>query len=268
MLGFIGRVKRRVQRGLGQKAGLRHDWREVIGGPLKGLWFYLPAGEGARWADRFLTGDYEPEMLAALEELARAGGTLYDVGAHIGFYTCAWLKLGGERVESFEPAPYNRQVLEATLRRNGFADKVRVHALALGDRDGEATLLASREDVGAASAAYLQDFGGVELPPGVQAGPLSDLEHISVPLRKLDSIVADMELPSPMALKLDIEGAEAAALAGAETLLTEWHPAILCEVHSVENALVIANRMAQANYKLQVLGKNGPHVACLWSYEK
>ncbi|MGA7731262.1 MAG: FkbM family methyltransferase [Chloroflexia bacterium] len=258
MSGLIGRLKRLIRRGLGQKAGLRHDWREVVGGPLKGVWFYLPSGEDARWADRFLTGGYEPEMLAALEELARVGGTLYDVGAHTGFYTCAWLKFGGERVEAFEPAAYNRQVLEATLRRNDFADKVRVHALALGDRDGEAILLASREDVGAASAAYLQDFGGVELPPGVQAGPLPALERVTVPVRRLDAIVAEMELHAATVLKFDIEGAEAAALAGAETLLERWHPAILCEVHSVENALVIADRMAQADYKLQVLGKNGP----------
>ena len=268
MLGLIGRVKRRMQRGLGQKAGLRHDWREVIGGPLKGLWFFLPSGEDTRWADRFLTGDYEPEMLAALAELARAGGTLYDVGAHIGFYTCAWLKLGGERVEAFEPAPYNRQVLETTLQRNGFMDKVRVHALALGDRNGEATLLASREDVGAASAAYLEDFGGVELPPDVQARPLTDLEHTSVPLRRLDAIVAQMELLTPTVLKLDVEGAEVAALAGAETLLAEWHPAILCEVHTIGNALAIADRLARLGYVYQVLGNNGPHLACLWSHEK
>ena len=264
MSDLFERLKKRASRSFGNKAALRHDWRQVRGGPLAGLWFYLPSGEEARWANRFLTGEYEPEMLAALAALAREGGTLYDVGAHTGFYSCAWLKLGGERVEAFEPAPYNREVLKATLERNGLTEKVRVHALALGDRDGEATLLASRQDVGAASAAYLQEFGGVELPPGMQAGPLPDLERSSVPLRKLDTLSTQIGLPVPIVIKLDIEGAEAAALAGAEAILAQHHPAILCEVHSVEGGLVIADRLARLGYELQVLGKNGPHVACLW----
>ena len=57
----------------------------------------------------------------------------------------------------------------ATIDRNGFGGRVRAHAPALGDSDGEATLLASREDVGAASAAYLREFGGAELASALAA---------------------------------------------------------------------------------------------------
>jgi FkbM family methyltransferase len=247
---------------------LPHDWREVESGPLAGLWLYLPSGEGVGWAERFLTGDYEPEMLSALKEHARAGGTLYDIGAHTGYFTCAWLKLGGEWVEAFEPAPYSREILTATLERNNLADNVRVHALALGDRDGEATMLASREDVGAASAAYLQEFGGAELPTGVPSQALPGVEAAEVLLRKLDTAIAELELPAPTLLKIDIEGAEAATLAGAEGILARWHPAILCEVHSLVNALLVADRLARDGYRLRVLGRNGPHAACLWTYEE
>ena len=86
-------------------------------------------------------------MLAALAGLAKKGGTLYDIGAHMGFYTCAWLRLGGSHVEAFEPAPYNRELLQATLRRNGLPDRVQIHAVALGDREIEATMVASNADV-------------------------------------------------------------------------------------------------------------------------
>jgi hypothetical protein len=122
--------------------------------------------------------------------------------------------------------------------------------------------------VGAASAAYLQEFGGAELPPGTQAGMLPNVESVPAQLRRLDTIVPVLELPAPAALKIDIEGAEAVAVAGAESVLARWHPAILCEVHSVENALALADRLARLGYEQQVLGKNGPHAACLWSYGK
>src|SRR4051812_8132024 len=118
MTALLQKIKRRIQRNLKRNTPLQHDWREVRSGPLKGLQFYLPSGEGAQWADRFLTGNYEPEMLTALGELAQHGGPLYEKGAPIGYYSCPWLKLGGERVEAFEPAPYNREILTATLQRN------------------------------------------------------------------------------------------------------------------------------------------------------
>jgi hypothetical protein len=47
------------------------------------------------WGDRIATGRYEVELMQALGTLASAGGVLYDVGAHIGFFTSAWLRLGG-----------------------------------------------------------------------------------------------------------------------------------------------------------------------------
>ncbi len=259
-------IKRRLRPGRAKpRTSLIHGWRDVRSGALKGLWLYLPSGEGTGWADRFLTGDYEPEMLAALEGMARGGGTLYDIGAHTGYYTCAWLKLGGEHVEAFEPAQYNRDILKATLERNGLAEKVAVHALALGDRDGEATLVASREDVGAASAAYVQEFGGVELPPGVQAAPLPGSASTGVPLQKLDTVCEEMGLPTPALLKIDVEGAEAAVIAGAQRLLARHHPAILCEVHNTQVALTMADTLARIGYRLQILGKNGLHVATMWT---
>lgn len=257
-------IKKRVLRGSGSEKGLKHDWRQVREGPLAGVWLFLPQGEGAEWAERYLTGEYESEMVSAIGELAQQRGTLYDLGAHIGYYTCVWLKLGGERVEAFEPAPYNREILLATIEKNGFAGRVRVHEVALGDKEGDGVLLASKLDIGAASAAYLAEYGGAELPPGVQSGPLPGTESVKVGVRRLDDVVADGKLPAPNVVKLDIEGAEAGALAGAENMLEQHHPAIICELHSVEGTLFVTDRLARLGYVPQVLGKNGPHIACIW----
>ncbi|MBC8163916.1 MAG: SDR family NAD(P)-dependent oxidoreductase [Roseiflexaceae bacterium] len=92
----------------------------------------------------------------------------------------------------------------------------------------------------------------------MEAGLLASVEATEVPVRRLDGVVAELHLPFPDILKIDIEGAEAAALAGAEEVLTQHHPAIICEVHSVEVALRVAGRLARMGYVPQVLGKNGP----------
>lgn len=107
-------------------------------GLLAGTFLLLPSGQGAGWTERFIQGQYETAMLNALGELAKRGGVLYDIGAHMGYYTCAWLALGGERVEAFEPAPFNRRVLEETLTRNNVSERVRVHSVALGIQMGRA----------------------------------------------------------------------------------------------------------------------------------
>lgn len=264
MSDFFGKVKRRLAGGQATGQKLKHEWRMVREGPLKGIYLYLPSGEHAGWAERFLTGGYEPETVAAVAIIARGGGTLYDIGAHIGYYTCAWLMLGGDFVDAFEPAPYNREILRATIEKNGFGDRVQIHSTAIGDREGEATLLASSIDVGAASAAYLQEFGEVNLPPEIEAAPLAGVEPTAVSIRTLSSLAAEMKLPPPTAIKLDIEGAEWAALVGAHELLEREHPAIICEVHGADVAVLISDKLAHMGYVPHILGKNGPHVAVMW----
>ena len=50
---------------------------------------------------------------------------------------------------------------------------------------------------------------------------LHDMKPVRVPLRSIDSLVAETALPGPYLLKMDIQGAEAAALAGAARTLAD-----------------------------------------------
>src|SRR5690348_11476957 len=137
---LLSRMARRARRALGWPRGpLSHSWRTIEAGPLAGVQLYLPSDNEAPWSRRVVLGQYEPETLAALAELAGTGGVLYDIGAHTGYYTCAWLRLGGAHVEAFEPTPYNRRLLQATVQRNGMGAQVRIHETALGDIEGHAT---------------------------------------------------------------------------------------------------------------------------------
>src|SRR5205807_10209531 len=123
----------------------------------------------------------------------------------------------------------------------------------------------SEADVDTSSAAYVQELGSAEISPGVSQKPLPHTGKIKLTVRRLDSVVTEMGLGRPNVIKLDVEGAEASVLAGAGTLLAVHHPAILCEVHNTESGLEIAHKLAGMGYKLTVLGRNGPHPACLWA---
>ena len=166
-------------------------------------------------------------------------------------------------MEAFEPAPYNREILLATGRRNGMLERVTVHDFALGDIETQSTLVATNADVGASSAAHIPDLGEAELPPGVD-GQVQALSRVSVQVRRLDGVFSQASLPRPDVLKIDVEGAEAAVLAGGVQVIEEARPAILCEIHNVDVALRIASRLAEMEYHMHILGKNGPHTACLW----
>ena len=106
------------------------QWRKVAVGPLQGVEFFLPPPGLAGWSERIVRGQYEQDVAPTLLEPAPRGGTLYDIGSHIGFFTCAWLTLGGSSVVAFEPVPSNERIVRATVARNGFTDRVQIQALA------------------------------------------------------------------------------------------------------------------------------------------
>src|SRR5205823_2671909 len=59
----------------------------------------------------------------------------------------------------------------------------------------------------------------------------SEAEVIRVNTLPLDSLL-EQRRPAPGLIKIDIEGAEALALAGAARLLRDFHPVVIVEVHN------------------------------------
>jgi FkbM family methyltransferase len=205
---------------------LRSAWRRrrprrVKAGPARGL--RLDPGAGDPDA---LTGLYEAPVQAAVAAELRAGDVVLDVGANIGFLTVLAARLVGPagRVVAFEPVPGNAQL----VRRNAALNRqtqVEVVPAAVGDRDGTATLVLARHAGGAA-------LEGADRPPDACG-------ELSVPVVTLDGWLAANagRLPGPVRLvKIDVEGAEAAALRGADALLRGQRPLVLLEVDAATAA--------------------------------
>jgi FkbM family methyltransferase len=137
--------------------------------------------------------------------------TVFDIGAHAGYYTLIASKLvgGSGHVIAFEPALRNLRYLRRHLSLNHVSN-VTVLEMAVSDRAG-----VGRFNMGAESS----------------LGRLDPAGTVDVRTTTLDELVTGGSVPSPEVLKLDIEGAESDALVGATAILREIRPAIFVATH-------------------------------------
>ena len=158
-------------------------------------------------------GRYETDTRAALASTLPSARTFYDIGAAGGFFTRFALALmrPGTRVVAIEPfAPSRRDldVLRPVAEARGIVLDIRPEAI--GARDGKAFLAFSES----------------------RAPRLSDRGQ-RTEVRSLDSLLQGEGLPDPDVVKVDVEGAEVAALDGMAALLARARPALTVECHSV-----------------------------------
>ena len=159
------------------------------------------------WAHQAHRRRWETEVVRELTRALRPGDVFFDVGAFVGAFTLLGSRLVGPagKVVAFEPDPNARETLERNLTANG-VDNVIVAPYAVGDHVGKVRLSASGDSVG-----HVTPTGGIEI------------EQVT-----FDSFCADRGL-TPTVMKIDVEGSEAAALSGSETVggLREY----LVEIH-------------------------------------
>jgi FkbM family methyltransferase len=200
---------------------LRNRPRVVARGRAAGIRID-PSGTNAGYA----LGTSEPLIQDVFAEHVPAGGTVWDIGANIGFYSLIASRLVGEgRVVAFEPLPANLDAIRRNLRLNGITN-VEPRALALSDEEGTADLqVHSRQTWAKLDTSADTGFRG----EGEAAA------HIEVELSTIDRQLE--QLGAPDLLKIDIEGAEVAALRGAATLLSEHRPTIICELHGTNDGV-------------------------------
>jgi FkbM family methyltransferase len=218
---LFGRAIRLPLRLVPQQAVLR-----ILTGPLRGMRWIAGAATHGCWL-----GTYERDVQRIFTEHIRSGDVVYDVGANAGFFTLLASKLAGANgtVYAFEPLPRNLEILEEHLRLNATAN-VHVFPLAVSDRSGQARFATGRNP----AMGGLSGGGGIE-----------------VTTASLDEIRQDLRPPS--FIKMDIEGGESAALAGAAALLRESGPTILLSAHGYEQHQVCTRFLRGEGYAIDLL---------------
>lgn len=233
-------------------------WCAVRGGVLAGRRLFLDPDAGA-YQTAMLEGVFERFVVEGVEECRPEGRVIYDIGAHIGFHALqfACLAGGAGRVVAFEPHAGHRARIEPHLREHvDLAARVRVVPFALDATSGSKRFFQTDGiEAGSSSASHLE---GASKP--VLFGREVPGEVVEVATLTLDEAIRRHGLPPPDIVKMDVEGAEGAVLAGARDTVRARRPAFLIEVHSASNMLEVARELMPQGYTIDRIGGDGQRV--------
>ena len=140
--------------------------------------------------------------------------TILDIGANVGAATL-WMaqRAPQARIVAVEPSPPALRLLRENVARNHLEDRVTIVAGAVGRADGATHIGVDELSV---SGRTSDDGGGAE-----------------VRVYALDTLLSDAALASVDLIKIDCEGAEYDAFAGASTALLSGLLGVVGEYHAV-----------------------------------
>jgi len=179
------------------QAILRSDVADVLGHRM-----YLGRGDVLRLSTE---GIYEPRVTELVQREVEAGDVVLDIGAHVGYYTLIFAQLvgGRGRVFAFEPEPKNFALLESNVRVNGYHNVTLIRK-AVSDKTRKVRLCLSEDNSG-----DNRIYDSLDGRRSVEVETLSLDDYFAGYQGRIDFI------------KMDIQGAEPAALRGMAGLLAK-----------------------------------------------
>ena len=204
------------------------------------VWILQGRLRGKRWVagssiNGCWLGTYEWEKQREFERTVRPGWVIYDVGAHVGFYSLLAAELAGDggKVYAFEPASRNLRYLRKHVEMNR-ASTIDVRPFGVAATTGTASMASG--------------------PPGMVGtmGHIADEGDVTIQTVSLDGFLDDGALP-PDLIKMDIEGGEARALRGASRILREHRPVIFLATHGDDVHAECLEILGSHGYRLRTL---------------
>lgn len=218
---MLGRVLRVPLRLIPRNAVMR-----ILQGPMRGKKWIAGSSDHGCWL-----GSYEATKQQALAASIHEGCVVWDVGAHVGYYSLLAATLVGEngRVFAFEPFPDNVRQLREHLRINQVSNVVVIEA-AVSDQDA-----ALKFKIGETTT----------------TGLVSDDGELEVKAVRLDALLQEGRISPPDVIKLDVEGAELTALQGAANTLREHQPVVFLATHGNDVKNACRDFLTSAGYSLK-----------------
>ncbi len=184
---------------------------EVAVANVHGLTIYLDAKDGVTNLGDFAWGQYEVVTSFIFSLALKEGDVAVDVGAHWGYFTLLAAKYCGPsgKVLAFEPHPRNYALLTRSVAANQLTNVVPLQK-AVSDRCGTGLLQ---------EGSWSSFHSLCPMPSQWRRGPEGGGGPIRIETTTLDHLFHSSSV-RPRLIKLDIEGAEPLALAGARSLIT------------------------------------------------
>jgi FkbM family methyltransferase len=210
--------------------------RRRLPAPFGAARVYTSSEGGLRYLGRAMAR-VDPALLRLAAEKVRPGDVVWDIGANLGLFSFAAAVAAGPsgRILAVEPDT----VLAGLLRRSAAANHglapVDVLPAAVSDRESVARFHIARRN---RSTNHLDGFGTSQTG-GIRSTQL-------VPAVTLDWL-AD-RLPPPDVIKIDVEQAESAVLAGGSGVLAHA-TTVICEV-AARNSAAIRDLLGGHGYTL------------------
>lgn len=225
---WIKALARRVLELIPARAEVR-----ILRSKARGRRWIAGAGRHAYWL-----GSYEKSNRRYLERIIRPNQVVYDVGAHVGFYTLLFSRLvePGGHVYSFEPLPTNLVYLQHHVDSNRLRN-VSIVGSAVGSSDGSCWLTVVESQTAMAHVASAGEFR---------------VEQIT-----LDTFVSRGH-PPPDFMKIDVEGAEVDVLKGSKDILEIHRPPLYLAAHGPERYADCRSLLESVGYTLSGIGSDDP----------
>jgi len=169
--------------------------------------YWIPAG--SRYVLPYNLAEQERRIYGVGDQTAKAGDVVLDCGANVGVTLRVWLDAGASKIVAIEPAPENIVVLKRNFAAEIAAGKVIVYEKGVWDKEEVLTLQVDPQN-SAADSFIIHREGGKQV--------------MQIPVTTIDKLVAELKLDRVDFIKMDIEGAEQRALAGARETLAKYHP--------------------------------------------
>ncbi len=187
--------------------------REIVDGPLKGYRMVL----GPHDRNAYLVNNHERAIVDRLCELCRPGMCVLDVGAHVGYFSLLFsVRVGPQGcVNTFEPNPANVTKIREMLKLNQCVN-VQLFPVAASDCSEQVRFVTE----------HTGQMGHIATGPAAASEGCVTVEAV-----RIDEVARQHEFRRVDLIKLDVEGAEAKALAGMAELLRRDKPVIVCEWH-------------------------------------
>lgn len=181
----------------------------------------------------FFKRDYAPPVAS--------GSIVLDAGANIGCYTFYCLLSGAAKVHCVEASSGTLEVLRRNIEMNGLQDRVILHHNAIWKTDAETV------------------FIGLRSSPHNKVSSAAEEESEPVSTVTLDKLLAS-EPKQDWSVKLDIEGAEAAALEGLTQ--PERISRFDIEFHN-EAGLAAARRLSDHGFRVMRCDQDRPTIGII-----